>query len=153
MKGAQIMQNQNLGIASVPYQTWGDLFTPEEALKIGTIFKELDMPFFAADTTTNNIPTNTNPNLSPEGDREFLLTKINETGFLLDDLTLYLDTHAEDPNALSLFREFSNKRNELKKEFAKSFYPLTRDCILECNGNPNGFCWQDGPVPWEGACI
>lgn len=35
-----------LGIASVPKQQWGELYNLQEALKNGTIFKELDMPFF-----------------------------------------------------------------------------------------------------------
>lgn len=133
------MENQHLGIANLPYQTWGELFTPEEALKIGTIFRELNKPFFSSDTTPDlsfgNVPSGSSPKTDLEYDRECLMTKINEVSFLLDDLTLYLDTHPEDQEALNLYKDFSIKRKEFKKKFAADFYPLTRDCILDCNVN------------------
>lgn len=47
------MQNAHLAIASVPVQSWGEVYDQNEALKTGTVFKDLDMPFFAAD----HIPT------------------------------------------------------------------------------------------------
>ena len=43
------MQNAHLAIASVPVQSWGEVYDQNEALKTGTVFKDLDMPFFAAD--------------------------------------------------------------------------------------------------------
>lgn len=153
-KGEKFMDNLHLGIASVPCQNWGELFTPEEALMIGTIFKELDKPFFAADAliqTLENTPQNSIS--SQQDDRECLLSKINQVSFVLDDLTLYLDTHPKDQNALQMFTEFSKKRDLLKKDFAKKHYPLTRDCLAECKVDHDGFCWQEGPIPWEGACI
>lgn len=46
-------QNENiedmpLAMAYVPYQQWKDLYDPSEALKRGTIFKALDLPFECA---------------------------------------------------------------------------------------------------------
>ncbi len=145
------MENKNLGIASVPCQTWGELYTQNEALKIGTIFKDLNKPFFAADTAPT--PQDSSPNTVQKEDRERLMAELNEVSFILDDLTLYLDTHAEDQNALNLYKETSKKRDEIKKDFSRRYYPLTRDCILDCDENQNGFCWQQGPIPWEGACV
>lgn len=132
------MEKQKIGIASVNCQTWGELYSPEDALKNGTIFKELNRPFFA-----DHVETSRN-----EGT---LLSKIDQVSFILDDLTLYLDTHADDQNALALYKDYSAKRNELKKEFARTNYPLTRDCVIE--GMNTAFSWQDGPIPWEGANI
>ena len=43
------MQNAHLAVASVPVQSWGELYDQDAALKTGTIFKDLDLPFFAAD--------------------------------------------------------------------------------------------------------
>lgn len=34
-----------IAMAYVPWQHWGDLYKPEEGLKQGTIFAELDKPF------------------------------------------------------------------------------------------------------------
>ena len=39
-------QNAHLAIASVPVQSWGELYDQDAALKTGTIFKDLDLPFF-----------------------------------------------------------------------------------------------------------
>lgn len=35
-----------LGIATVPIQQWGQIYDPTMALKRGTIFADLDLPFF-----------------------------------------------------------------------------------------------------------
>ena len=43
------MKQEKLAIAAVPVQEWGDVYDREEALKRGTVFPELDLPFFAAD--------------------------------------------------------------------------------------------------------
>lgn len=48
-------QNGRLAIASVSIQNWGELYDQNEALKTGTIFKELDMPFFAADQISTTL--------------------------------------------------------------------------------------------------
>ncbi|MDD6102183.1 MAG: spore coat associated protein CotJA [Clostridiales bacterium] len=34
-----------LAMAYVPWQTWGSLYSPDEALKNGTVFKDLDKKF------------------------------------------------------------------------------------------------------------
>ena len=35
-----------LAMAAIPMQICGQLYEPEEALARGTVFKELDLPFF-----------------------------------------------------------------------------------------------------------
>ncbi|MCL2578787.1 MAG: spore coat associated protein CotJA [Oscillospiraceae bacterium] len=34
-----------LGMAYIPMQVWGNLYTPEDGFARGTIFEELDLPF------------------------------------------------------------------------------------------------------------
>ena len=126
------MERQTLAISSVPVQSWGALFCDEEAMRKGTIFRELYKPFFAAE--------------------EQLLARIGETAFVLDDLTLYLDTHAQDPEALSLYREKLQEKEELSRRFAEQFYPLSRCCILNGQRGAEDFCWAGGSLPWEGEC-
>jgi len=41
------MQNAHLAIASVPVQSWGEVYDQNEALKTGTVFKDLDMPVYS----------------------------------------------------------------------------------------------------------
>lgn len=144
------MSEQNLAIAYVPIQQWGEIYDDIEALQVGTIFKDLNMPFFAAPTTENmKIEKKTE---QPEN-REELMKKISQTGFVLDDLTLYLDTHEQDTQAKELFRSKLNELKLLKTQFAEKFYPLTRCHISDCSSHDDRFCWQKGPMPWEGGCV
>ena len=142
------MEKQPLAIASVPRQSFGSLFDSGEAMRRGTIFQELSMPFFAAEE-------------KPEGlccpgreqtEREQLLSRIGEAAFILDDLTLYLDTHSQDPEALALYREKTSEREALSRQFAEQFYPLRKSDAGFCRREAAGFCWQMGPLPWEGGC-
>ena len=42
-------KKEHLAITTVPMQNWGDLYDKDEALKAGTIFKDLDLPFFCSE--------------------------------------------------------------------------------------------------------
>lgn len=42
------LANMPIAMAYVPWQQWRKIYEPKEALKRGTIFKELDLPFEAA---------------------------------------------------------------------------------------------------------
>lgn len=80
--------------------------------------------------------------------RAQLLNEINEISFAVNDVTLFLDTHPEDREALAYFHDTKQKRKALMQEFEKEFEPLTIDCI-----SPDGdhWSWTDGPTPWEGG--
>ena len=153
---------KHLAIAGVPCQTWGDLYPDGQAMKAGTVFEDLDMPFFVTEGT---VKAGILPGLQPAGgmaaarmrtreeeERDQLLQQICEVSFALHDLTLYLDTHPQEQEALKAYSEKNRERKELKKKFAEKFYPLTRDCMAECSGC-EAFCWQEAPCPWEGGCI
>lgn len=144
---------QELAIASVPAQSWGQVYDQEKALRIGTIFKDLNKPFFKAD---DEIMTRGNPSLGRVDKREQLLRQIYEASFVLDDIRLYMDTHPKDVQGLSLLKETVQKRKMLLKEFAMEYYPLTMDCmadIYHAHPDTDCYCWQEGPMPWEGACV
>lgn len=138
--------NEHLAIASVPVQSWGRVYDENEALKNGTIFPELNKPFFAAGDSLNkgeNMP-------------DTMLLRIQKVSFAVDDVRLYLDTHPKDEKGLNLLKSLLKKRKELMKEYAEQFYPLTMDCmadIYEKNPDSTCYCWQEGRVPWEGECV
>ena len=44
------MEETPLAMASVPVQKWGRRYDDAKALEQGTIFPDLDKPFFAAET-------------------------------------------------------------------------------------------------------
>ncbi|MBQ1931432.1 MAG: spore coat protein CotJB [Lachnospiraceae bacterium] len=143
------MKETHLAIASVPCQQWGPLYDDGKALRQGTIFQELDLPFYV----TEGIPEG---QCAQKENSSQLLCQIQQISFVLDDLTLYLDMHGEDGQALAMYQEKLAVRDQLKKEFAQKFYPLTRDCVAYCQGQAgvhgdHAFCWQDGPMPWEGV--
>ena len=153
------MSDEHLAIASIPVQQWGEIFDDEEALCHGTIFKDLYKPFFAAGTLWDDNggkrpkPDN-NKKTDEQKSREQLMTKINQISFVLDDLTLYLDTHSDDEQAMELFRRKLIEKTELAEQFAAEFYPTTRHCILYCDCEQfDTFSWQKGPAPWEGANV
>ena len=96
-------------------------------------------------------------------DRCQMLQEINEISFAVNDLTLYLDTHPLDQEALTLFSDVSKKRKQLLENYAKEFEPLTMDCVCPDTNNQTGtytkyagqkhFTWSDGPLPWEGGIL
>lgn len=136
-----------LAIATIPVQQWNTVYDCEEAMKVGTIFPELNLPFFAADSGECTCHKN---DMAPAGkdqeqvEREGYMRQIQGVSFALDDLRLFLDTHPDQTNAVDLKQTLLQKRKELLADFAQKFYPLTQDC--------EG-CWGKGPMPWEGACV
>ena len=42
------IEDMPIAMAYVPYQQWRNIYEPNQALKRGTIFKELDLPFNCA---------------------------------------------------------------------------------------------------------
>lgn len=77
-----------------------------------------------------------------------LLNEIYENSFAINDLTLYLDTHPNDVDALAQFQEAKKRRKAAMSTFEQEYYPLTTDCISD---NTNGWTWGDAPAPWIGG--
>ena len=59
------------------------------------------------------------------------LRRIASVDFALYELTLYLDTHPEDQNALRMREIYQNKRRELIAEYEAAFgpYVVTTDDV------------------------
>lgn len=82
------------------------------------------------------------------GSREQLLNDIGIVSFVLVDLSLYLDTHPFDRNAMEYFNHYNRIKHQMVKEFSMKYYPLTMD-MAESNKE---WRWGAAPLPWEGAC-
>ena len=52
---------------------------------------------------------------------------IDQVSFMIDDITLFLDTHPDCREAIDAYNHFK---------------------MMRCDWN----AWIDGPWPWEGAC-
>lgn len=124
-----------IAIASVPVQEWESPYDLKEALCQGTIFQVLRKPFF---TESQDKKTE----FKPENDCERKMLEIQQTGFFVTDLTLFLDTHPDHPEAMAMRQEMQQKLMTLRQEFAQQFHPL--DCFQPGNT-------QCDIVPWEGG--
>lgn len=79
-----------------------------------------------------------------------LFSMINQVSFAVNDMTLYLDTHPDNDDAMAYFCENTALRKELLKEYAARFGPLTLDSDSEnCR---QCWDWVMQPWPWEGGC-
>ena len=78
---------------SVPFQQTGaDLYTASCALIRGTLFPGLDLPYGGQENTQEKLATAS--------------VELQQMGFALQELALYLDTHAEDTEAAQLFNQY-----------------------------------------------
>ena len=153
------MNQEHLAIASVPVQNLNTTLSQEQALVTGTVFPELNKPFFVTEEMTEAIQESEpqqqgKPKEAVE--REEMMKKIQEVSFFVDDMRLFMDTHPENQNGLELLKNAVKDRKELLKKFAFQFYPLTMDCMADIyQENPASecYCWDKGPMPWEGACV
>ena len=104
--------NKHLAIASVPIQEWNTVYDEEQAFKAGTIFPELNKPFFV--TALNETSSLDGKQLDGE---QAMLLQIQKTSFVCDDLRLFLDTHPEDKQALALLKDTLKRKTSLMREF------------------------------------
>lgn len=84
-----------------------------------------------------------NPNTDP------LMTPVYQTGFTLDELTLFLDTHPCDPAALDYYSQVKHSYEQAVNAYERQRGPLTISGV----NSDNYWTWTDGPWPWEGGCV
>ena len=77
-----------------------------------------------------------------------LLQKVYETGFALDEITLYLDTHPMDTQAMAYYQYAKKANQEAVAAYEKVYGPLLINQV-----NSGSWTWTVNPWPWEGgAC-
>ena len=73
-----------------------------------------------------------------------LLHAIQMYDFYLYELNLYLDTHPNDSQALSLFKKYTALKNSSYETYIEKYGPITANQSTgEC------FNWVNNPWPWE----
>ncbi len=80
-------------------------------------------------------------------ERKQLFDYINQISFSINDLHLYLDTHPDDQEALSYFRELLPLRKQALKEYQTKYMPLLIDGAAD--GCTDHWKWSTSPWPWE----
>ncbi len=75
-----------------------------------------------------------------------LLEELQAVDFVLVELTLYLDTHPNDYEAIQQFNNFSLERKKIAKLYEAQYGPLLQYGHSYSNYPWN---WNDTPWPWQ----
>ena len=117
----------------VPFQDQDPaMYEPRKALVRGTLFCGLDLPFMGM---VNKNEKKVTP-----------LTELQTLSFAIQELVLYLDTHADDKEAFELLQSFQKIHSECTRKYEEKYGPLTHN-----GSNGHKFRWLDDPWPWEYA--
>ncbi|WP_044899427.1 spore coat protein CotJB [Brevibacillus sp. LEMMJ03] len=75
-----------------------------------------------------------------------LMHELQTLDFVLVELSLYLNTHRDDMNAIQQFNEYSGRRWQVACEFEAHYGPL-----LQYGHSYSGYPWQwpESPWPWQ----
>ncbi len=107
-------------------------FSRMEALQTGTLFPGLDLPFKKAIQAKNKLENTA-------------MVELMALDFAIDELGLYLVTHADDQEALQLYWSYIKLADEGRKKYQQMYGPL-----LQTDLTPeDGFAWLKDPWPWE----
>ena len=75
-----------------------------------------------------------------------LMKKVYETGFALDDILLYLDTHPTDAEAMNFYRYARQANREAVRAYEQVYGPLMITQV-----DSKDWSWMKNPWPWEGG--
>lgn len=124
-------EKASLAMAYVPMQrSAAMMYDANKALSRGTLFPELDLPFLGM--------VNECLEQSPR-------TELMTIDFVLDELSLYLDTHADDMEAFMIYQSFLSLAKEAKARYVALFGPVQK-CDISAM---NSYEWLNAPWPWD----
>ncbi|MCD8500702.1 MAG: spore coat protein CotJB [Bacillaceae bacterium] len=75
-----------------------------------------------------------------------LMEELQAVDFVLLELTLYLDTHPGDQDAIQQFNQCAQVRQQLKYQLEQIYGPL-QQYGNSYSGYP--WNWSDSPWPWQ----
>ncbi len=78
-----------------------------------------------------------------------LLFDIGMIDFVIVEMTLYLDTHPYDKEAIAYMNHYTKMKNQATREYNMKYGPLSVSSIENCQ---NEWKWALQPMPWEGEC-
>ena len=79
-----------------------------------------------------------------------LLHEISKVDFAVVEMTLYLDTHPDECEAIAYLNHYVKLKNQLEKEYSYKYEPMSVALAPESDGNK--WLWALAPMPWEGGC-
>jgi spore coat protein JB len=78
-------------------------------------------------------------------DKQKLLQKIRSVDFAMWELHIFLDTHPNDTDALSLYNKYQKKHDDLAAQYESIYGPLDMRNVT----TDNRWQWINDPWPWE----
>jgi len=75
-----------------------------------------------------------------------LWNELRTSSFALVELTLYMDTHGEEPAAMALYQQYRAQRQNALETLNLRYGPVTPYDVT----NPAKWTWTCAPWPWEG---
>lgn len=119
-----------LALGVIPVQSSSPpRYEPGKALARGTLFPGLDLPL---------------QNIVNTGTADVPAAELMALDFAAHDLALYLDTHPEDTEAFSVYRECLRLAELGRRRYTERYGPL----MLTDLADAESFRWLDRPFPW-----
>lgn len=118
----------------VPFQSDNPpKYDTRKALVRGTLFPGLDLPFMGMFNKDEKPVTP--------------LTELQAVAFAIQELALYLDTHAQDAEAFDLYQKMQMLQKEAMEKYEQMFGPLSHSSYVPSEK----YKWLNDPWPWEYA--
>ena len=112
------------------------LYDPYNGLIRGNLFKNLYDPYKAGEPYE----------IKPMNEQAKMLTSIDALSFAMVDLGLFLDVNPNNQDAIRLFNQYREEKENLTKEYESKYGPITLDSD-SLNAYP--WSWNDMPWPWD----
>jgi len=106
-------------------------YEARKGLVRGTLYPGLDLPFQGK---VNAKELTVTP-----------MTELQALNFAIQELTLYLDTHRHDAEALEALRAYQKLYRQCREAYQEKHGPLNQLAASDC---PE-YRWLDDPWPWE----
>lgn len=104
----------------------------QQALVRGTLFPGLEFPFMGL-VNRKDLP------ITPA-------TELQALAFGIQELALYLDTHADDEDAVALYRAYQKLYAEGQQKYEEMCGPINHMSV-----GTGAYQWLNSPWPWEYA--
>ena len=116
----------------VPFQLQNpERYKPGCAIIRGTLFPGLDLPLAGQENTQEL--------------RQTALHTLQELGFAINELGLYLDTHRSDSDAVELYNQYVELYGHQLQQLEQNGTALTQ---ME-SAMSGAYTWPDDPWPWD----
>ena len=112
------------------------LYDPYNGLIRGNLFRNLYDPYKSGEPYE----------IKPMNAQAELLTNIDALSFAMVDLGLFLDVNPNNQDAIKLFNQYREQKENLTKDYESKYGPITLDSD-SLNSYP--WSWKDMPWPWD----